>query len=195
MNGAGGTPWSLLISLLALFVSAFGFYWNSLRVKRAFYFLFVSNISHGFVPQFALVNAGNRDILITSIDFGFRGSDKSSSYFPAQDIHLDGGDSNLIAAGKALHGKIILIEPFTPEFAKTGDPSPLQGGFKFEVDLSIQWVDGGGQFEMRTVPYAECWLSQEGKINSFGPGTSQLAKELYSIVKYRGWRRKVNVGR
>lgn len=186
MNCTGGTPWSLLISLLALFVSAFGFYWNSLRVKRSFYFQFISNFVYGMVPQFALVNAGNRDILITSINFGFQGKDKSSSFYPAQDIHLDGGDSNLIPAGKVFHGKIIFNEPFTSAFAKEGEASPLHSGFKFDLYLSIQWVDGGGRFEMRTVPYAECSLSSEGKMQAFGPGASGLAKELYSAAKQPG---------
>lgn len=81
---------SVVISFLALLVSAFTFYWTSLRDKKAFYLVRIDNINSRMQPEFAIINAGNTDILVTSVLCAFENSDGMSWEIPDEQRLVDG---------------------------------------------------------------------------------------------------------
>lgn len=179
------------LGISSIVLTLFIFYWNHVRVKRNFYFVYVGNISHGLRPQFALVNGGNRDILITSVNFIFEFKEKGAAGYPPQLIEYDESDSMLLASGKAIHGKITFGKEFTSEFASKGDRDGGMGShFVFPVNADIQWIDvGTGRLIKETVPYMKVGMSESGHLEMWAPaitmtnlyGRRWLAKPLRRV--------------
>lgn len=153
----------IVISTLALAFSAFTFYWNNLRKRKAFYLLRVSPLASFFSPQFALINGGSSDILVTSLACRFDNNREKSGFYPAARITCDGASSMLIESGKSYHYIVEFAEAFTSTFAASGEKDPNNGEFFVHpMYIEIEWVEVSGKQHKSSVPHSEFGFDAEG---------------------------------
>ena len=74
--------WTEIVAGLALALGIVNFYWMHLRVKKALYFLRIGRVGD-MSPQFALINGGNRDLLLVEIFCQFNEKTPGQSFPPA----------------------------------------------------------------------------------------------------------------
>jgi hypothetical protein len=175
-----------VIALLALFVSAFTFYWTSLRNKKAFYLVRIDNyVANRVRPEFALVNAGNKDILVTSVLCAFEDGDGKGWISPDDQIHTDGENSFSIPAGKTKHCKIDFTSNFDEEFIKRGilDADGRAGLYHKYMMVIVEWVDAGGNVHKASPKIVRCGFNSNGHITI----SKQLGKrhDLYKLTEHQ----------
>lgn len=161
----------IVISCLALALSAFTFYWTSIRVKKSFYMLRIDTIVPDLMPEFALVNGGNKDLLITHLSCGFEHKDGSGWDYPAQTIELNESDFYLIQSGKAFHCKVSFLDPFTSSFVLLGKKE-MKGSNTFytrEMNVDIEWVEPSGDDYKKSVKLIKYGFDETGNIRMSSP--------------------------
>ena len=171
---------AIILSGLALILSGFTFYWINIHTHKKFYLLRIDNLSAGFAPEFALINGGNKDILITSLSCGFRNHDGTSCSYPAQQIESDESDSFLLPAGKAFHCKVKFTEPFSPAFAKDGSKE-INGPlvlYTMDMKVNIDWIDHQGNIRASSADISKYGFDKTGHIRSRAP--LQKKHDLYA---------------
>jgi len=138
---------SIGISLLALVLSAFTFYWVNVREKKNFYLLRIDRMAGFRNPEFALVNGGSRHLLVTTIECGFETEQNGSCLYPAQIIEYGKDESLLIKSGSAIHCKVSFPEPFTSTFAKSGKllPKNTPAIYEHKFRINVGWIDSHGE--------------------------------------------------
>jgi hypothetical protein len=162
-------PASIAISALALLLSIVTFYWTALRNRRRFTLLRVGEMSFDG-PQFALVNGGRSDVLITSLLCFFEDKDKNGGFYPVQTISFHEKDGTLLAAGKAFHCKVKFPEPFTNTFALTGRKKPNTNNFYLhQMNVEIEWAEMNGDLHKKVVPHTLFGFDETGKIRMGQP--------------------------
>ena len=171
---------SIVISCLALALSAFTFYWTTLRNRRAFFLIRLANLPSVEPSQFALVNGGKHDLLITSLACFFENKDKNGGFYPAQRIHFAESEDMLLQAGKAFHCKVEFVEDFTSNFALAGEQDANFGNlYCHPMKVEIQWVEMDGSMHKKSVLHSRFWFNPSGKVMMCGPlGTKY---DLYEI--------------
>lgn len=156
---------TIIISCLALVLSAFTFYWTTLHNKRAFFLIRLANPPSTEPSQFALVNGGKYDLLITSLVCFFENKDKSGGLYPAQRIHFQESEGMLLQAGKAFHCRVEFIESFTSTFAIAGEQDAKFGNlYCHTMNVEIQWVEMDGTLHKRAVPHSRFGFDASGQI-------------------------------
>lgn len=162
---------SIAISFLALGFSAFTFYWLNIRDVKRFYLLRIDSMIGGMRPEFALVNAGSKEILITSIACGFKNKEKNGSSYPAQQIEYNESNSLLLQAGKAIHCKVTFPEPFTVAFALEGQRRPNKEPeiYEREFHVDVAWIDSNGEEGKASATIAKYGFSESGEIRMRSP--------------------------
>lgn len=162
---------AILISALALSLSVFTFYWTSIREVKKFYLIRVDRMAAMMTPEFALVNGGSKDILITTIECGFDNKDKNGCAYPAQRIQIDEGDSLLLPAGKAFHCKVRFLEPFTSSFALEGekDASAVPPIYQKVMRVNVAWIEQSGVNHKASAIISKYGFSEDGHIRMHTP--------------------------
>ncbi len=128
----------IIISILALLIAIISL-WLQFRNTRKLY-LILSNPKSGKNKIFSLLNAGNKDILITEISLCYKTKDGYS--FPSQTISPKEINTLNLAAGKSI--------VFFPKFDKGIDAIDLEKIEKIEEKYSVNmfihitWVDYKG---------------------------------------------------
>lgn len=162
---------AILISALALSLSVFTFYWTSIREVKRFYLIRVDRMAAMLTPEFALVNGGAKDILITAIECGFDNKDKNGCAYPAQRIEIDESDSLLLPAGKAFHCKVRFLEPFTSSFVLEGEKDtrivPLV--YQMEMRVDVAWIEQNGVNRKASAVISKYGFSEGGHITMHTP--------------------------
>jgi hypothetical protein len=141
----------IVISLLALLLGAVNFYWMFLKSRKSFHVVNIEEIERGLFPEFALVNGGKKDLLITKLVCSFVNEKEKSSFTPSQRIEFKESDSFLISQGKGIHCKVEFVEKFTTSFVRRGSlESSNQNQLYFhDMCLDIGWVEmDGGRHEV-----------------------------------------------
>lgn len=164
------TEYALLVSCFALLLSAFTFYWTSIRHKKDFFLVRIDNIGEITTTRFALINGGNKDILVTKTMCGFECRDGSQSY-PAQRIELDEGNSFLIHAGKAIHCKVNFVEPFSSSFVQQGkeeNHGPLTL-YVMNTVIDVEWILPNGEDYKKSVKIIKYGFDKNGNITMRSP--------------------------
>ncbi len=162
--------YALLVSCLALLLSAFTFYWTSLRYKKDFFLVRIDSIGEIAITRFALINGGNKDILVTNVMCGFECKDGSQSY-PAQRIELTEGNSFLVHAGKAIHCKVNFLEPFSSSFAQQGREErhgPLTL-YAMNTVIDVEWILPNGRDYKKSVKIIKYGFDINGHISMRSP--------------------------
>jgi hypothetical protein len=144
---------NFVLACLAFLLSIFTFYWTSLRKRQDLYFVRTSPLWTYMQPQFALVNAGNRDILIVEIKCHFDSKDPSQGeYIAHKNIYSENFDQ-LLHAGKSVYVSIEFLEDFTKEFVIEG---VQENQFYYrQLNIEISWIDMNGELFNVKSPHSE----------------------------------------
>lgn len=162
---------SIIISILALSLSIFTFYWTNVRDVKLFYLLRIDRVTGGMIPEFALVNGGSKELLITTITCGFDNKEKKGTFYPAQQIEYNESNSLLLQAGKAIHCKVHFPEPFTPSFALEGElrPNTEPAIHERELHVEVVWIDSDGEEGNASAVISKYGFSENGEIRMHTP--------------------------
>ena len=154
---------STYISLAALFLSSFTFYWTSVRSKNNLYLVRIQPISADFDPEFAIVNASSNDVLVTDLTCGFKAKD-DSTFYPSQTIVINQVGNRLIKSGEAVHCKVKFTEPFTKTFVSAGelDTGSKPNLYLHELTVQISWVSGSGVVQEKNVSICKYGFREDG---------------------------------
>jgi hypothetical protein len=166
-SAAPVTGWVVIgISALALVLGLFNFYWTHIRMRRALYFVRVSGFGLFPTPQFALINAGDTEVLVTGIECEFLNAGGTGSTTPDQSFLINGGRDRVIEKGKAGHCLVNLQMKFDGPFALEGAKAE-QGNrtvYCRDMKVVIHWVDGKGSVHTAEVPFEQYRLTETGQI-------------------------------
>jgi len=170
---------AIIISVLALGLSGFTFYWTSIREAKKFYLIRVDRMAAIMTPEFALVNGGSEDILITTIECGFDNKEKNGCAYPAQRIKIDESDSLLLQAGKSFHCKVQFLEPFTSSFAQEGEivPRAVPPIYQKEMRVDVAWIEPNGENHKASAVISKYGFSEDGHIRMHTP--MKIKHDLY----------------
>ncbi len=175
---------AITISVLALLLSGFTFYWASLREVRKLFLIRIDKVGYFSNPEFALVNGGSRDLLITSIECGFVAeSEIVGCFYPAQIVNFEENDSMHLAAGKSLHCKVKFTEGFSASIIKEAlrDENSSPPIYLRRFKINVSWVEPNGEDKRASVVPNKYGFSESGKIMSYIPLIKKydLYKEPY----------------
>ena len=169
---------AIIISSLALILSAFTFYWLNLREVKKFYLIRIDKTPN-MKPEFALVNGGIKDILITKLECGFEDPDGNGVMYPSQRIEINENDSLLLQAGRSFHCKVSFPEKFTSRFVEGGElvtnsNPPI---YSRKMRINIQWVEQNGDSYEKATHISKYGFRENGDICMHSPLQSKY--DLY----------------
>ncbi|KYP10046.1 MAG: hypothetical protein A0129_15095 [Limnobacter sp. CACIAM 66H1] len=177
--------WSLAVSLTALGVSIFTFWWTNVREALALHLVPLARIGNFDGPVFALCNGGKRDLLVTQLLVYFETGSRGSCYYPA--VSIQGGtegQADFIAGGKTVEFRASFLESFGANFAQggvKGDPWPEL--YSHYIGIEVEWVSPGGQVRMARVLHSRLGFAADGKIRGKAPlSKDQVAYNLYEAA-------------
>lgn len=161
---------AIAISAVSLLLSIFTFYWTTLRKRNAFFLLRTSGMSFDMSPQFALVNGGKSDLLITELTCILSNPDTGAGLIPSQRIETDAGKEWLLSAGKAKHCFGRFLESVEVGKLDKGrrDPKRLDLYF-FNLDIMVEWVEMNGTMKRKTITLSEYGIDAQGNIRMSSP--------------------------
>lgn len=147
---------AVFISLLALILTLFNFYWSNLRHLKKLYLVRIDSLLPMMQPEFALINGGSEDILITKIDCGFEDKD-GGIFYPAKRINIDHSESMLLQAAKAFHCKVVFTETFNSKFGESGHL--LKGTtppiYTKDFVIDVEWAEISGNTHSKKVKISQ----------------------------------------
>lgn len=113
----------IAISCLALLLGCINFYWTFLKDRKLLHLIYVGQVANGMQqPEYAVVNGGKKEVLLTHLSCSFGSLKKQgSSFTPAQITEFRESDSYLLPSGKGFHVKTKFTEKFTTSFAKAAN--------------------------------------------------------------------------
>lgn len=162
---------SFFVSIAALALSALTFYWVNLREKKNFYLLRVDRIGAFSHPEFALVNGGSKDILITKVECAFIGSETNRCLYPMQRIECGKSGELLLSAGTAVHCRVDFPEPFTSSFAAEGvvreGTTPII--YEHTLRIDVAWINSNGENYSTSVNISKLGFRESGEPCSMSP--------------------------
>ena len=171
----------IVISCLALLLGCINFYWTFLKDSKALHLIYVGGqVANGMQPEFALVNGGKKDVLLTNLTCSFGAlMQKGSSFTPAQTNEFREADSYLLPSGKGFHVRTMFTEKFTSSFAKSGEPKLVQNQrlYMHDMYVDISWVEMDGTLHTRSVKLIRYGFGEAGDIRSMSP--MRRAIDLY----------------
>jgi hypothetical protein len=181
---------NFILACLAFGLSIFTFYWTSLRKKQSLYFVRTSPLWTHMQPQFALVNSGNRDILIVEIRCHFDSNDPSQGEFiPHKNINSENFDQ-ILQAGKSVYISIEFLNNFTKKFVLEGTQ---ENQFYYrQLNIEISWIDMNGEQFNVSSPHSKVGFDESGQIRVCRPirQKQNLFIEDY-LSKYRYKKRRL----
>lgn len=122
---------SVLISCFALALSGFTFYWTALRNRRSLVLVRITGLYSRERFEFALVNGGKSDILVTRIAVRFDDKAKRSSFYPEQRVTIKENSGMLVPAGKATRCSVSLLSRSPRALPRASTPTPALAIYMF----------------------------------------------------------------
>lgn len=173
---------SITVSVVALVVSVFTFWWTNVREKRALYFVRLSKLGSPTSFDFALVNAGKSDVLVTEVHLILQGHDTSTGHLPVIDVQTT-GDSKVVQAGKALEFRTRFLHAFGETFILGGRKDNSWSFYTFTLGVRLSWLDSSGKLHVATPMHSFLGLQTTGSSQAVRPFTEHSAKhELYATA-------------
>jgi hypothetical protein len=161
------------IAVLALAISIFTFWWTSVRNPKKLNLVNVKN-QVGMMPEFAIVNGSNKDILITSLLCVFSNNIKKQSTTPLQNIKCEESECWLLKSNSAFHCKVFFPEPFTSAFAKEGIYDEDKKIYFNIMHIEIAWVEMNGKYYNKTKEFIKYGFRESGQIAQYNPFVKQV---------------------
>lgn len=173
----------IAISCLALLLGCINFYWTFLKDRKLLHLIYVGQVANGMQqPEYAVVNGGKKEVLLTHLSCSFGSLKKQgSSFTPAQITEFRESDSYLLPSGKGFHVKTKFTEKFTTSFAKSGEPDFVQNQqlYMHNMYVDIAWVEMNGSLHSKSVKLIRYGFNETGDIRSKLP--VRKAVNLYGI--------------
>ena len=135
-------------------------------------------------PQFAIVNGGKSDILITRVVCTFHYDKPTKNYStPAQTIEWVESESSVLPSGKAVHCKVTFQNKFGKSFVLKGRSKTVQGQnlYMHDMHIDIAWIEMDGKTFNRSVKFLTYGLNEDGKIRTKIPLRFRKPVNLYKI--------------
>ncbi len=172
---------TIVISVLALLISALNFWWTQVRSPRKLYWVRVDKLCIKKTIDFALVNSGKTDVLICEVLVSLSGNDPSRFLFPSVEVHTT-GSTNVVAAGKVVEVNISFEEPVEDEFLSFGrKEAPWPDAHSFLLSVELAWIDHTGATHRAKVEHSRIALSVKNGYRGFAPAGERFEKrELYA---------------
>ena len=173
---------SSLIALLALLVSLFTFYWTSIKRKEALYLVRIDNINYGLAPEFALINSGSDDVLVTSIHCAFEQADGKGWIVPNIKSLGSNGYTFTLQPGKSHHCIVIFDEKDINENLAEGGKYKEHGSLKLyhkDMKVIVEWLDYKGREHEAEVKIVNYGIEKDGSLRFFSP--LEKHHELYKV--------------
>lgn len=174
----------IFIACLALLLSGINFYWTFLKDRSVLHLVYIDKLGLSMEPQFAIVNGGKSDILITSLSCTFHYADKTKSVsHPAQTIEWIESDSSLLPSGKAFHYKVKFIRNFTKSFVQKGKLESVgrQELYMHDMHVDISWIEMDGTCFNKSVKFIRYGLNEKGEIKHKAPFRYRKPVNLYKV--------------
>jgi hypothetical protein len=162
----------IAISCLALLLGCINFYWSFLKDRKALHLIYVGQVANGMQPEFAVVNGGKKDVLLTNLTCSFGTlKQQGSSFTPAQTNEFREADSYLLPSGKGFHVRTRFTERFTSSFVKSGEPELVQNQqlYMHDMYVDISWVEMDGTLHAKSVKLIRYGFNESGDIRSKSP--------------------------
>jgi hypothetical protein len=172
----------IVISCLAILLSGINFYWEFLKGQKVLHLIYIDNLEGSMEPQFAIVNGGKSDILITNLGCSFKYDDNTKTCFtPSQSIEWKEGDSSLLPSGKGFHYKIKFNEKFTKSFVQKGrlENADKKQIYMHDMYVDISWVEMDGRCYSKSVKLIKYGFNDEGEIMHRHPESFRKPINLY----------------
>jgi len=138
---------SNFLAAAALLVSLFTFYWTTLRERKSLYLVRINSMSTRMLPEFAIINGGSADILITSIICAFEISNDKGWESPDDQQFIVGEQSFALHAGKSHHLKVQFPSKFSEDFVREG--KLITNGslelYNRDMLVIVEWIDSKGK--------------------------------------------------
>jgi len=158
---------AVVISFLALSLSFINFHWIYLKDRKVLNLVYVDKIGNYMQPEFAIVNGGKKDLLITNLECSFGNLEKDGhSTFPAQRIEFKESDSWLLPSGKGFRCNVRFTEEFTGSFAKSGklETDNNKKRYMHDMYVDISWVEMDGKCYNKSIKLIKYGFNEQGKI-------------------------------
>ncbi len=175
---------TIAISCIALLLGIFNFHWTFLKDRKVLHLIYVDNFSLSREPQFAVVNGGKSDILITdlSCSFKYTYNKTKTSLIPLQTIEWNEGDSSLLPSGKGFHYKVKFNEEFTSAFVQKGKLETVHNKrqlYMHDMYVDISWIEMDGKFYNKSIKLIKYGFNEEGQIRRCAPVNFRKPINLY----------------
>ena len=175
---------ALLVSCLALLGAGISFYWTFLKDRSVLHLVYVDKLVHGMEPQFAIVNGGKSDILITSLSCSFQYIDDTRVTFePSQTIEWEESKSYLLHSGKAFYCKVKFNEKFTKSFVQKGTLETVHKHelYMHDMYVDISWVEMDGRCFNKSVKFIRYGFGEDCEIKRKAPLHFRKPINLYKL--------------
>ena len=174
----------IVISCLALLLTGINIYWTFLKDRKVLHLIYIDKLAPGMEPQFAVVNGGKSDILITDLSCSFQYTDNTKSAFtPSQTIEWKEGDSCLLPSGKGFYYKVKFNEKFTSTFVQKGRLETLRETqsqlYMHDMYVNISWVEMDGRCFNKSIKLIKYGFNDEGEIMHRVPISFRKPIDLY----------------
>ena len=133
-------------------------------------------------PEFAIVNGGKKDVLITNLTCSFGNTEKDGhSFSPAQRIEFKESNSWLLPSGKGFYCSVRFTEEFTDSFAKSGKSETVQNNqlYMHDMYVDISWVEMDGKCYNKSIKLIKYGFNELGKICHRAPVSFRKPINLY----------------
>ncbi len=163
---------TLTVAIASIVISLFTFWWTSVRKKGDLYLIPINAMNPTILPEFALVNGGDYDVLFTHIVCGFSNAGGNGTSYPPQTVTFNESTSNLLESGKAFHCKVSFnSERFGEDFAKEGRLSEKMWPSVWlrDMTVSLAWVRSDGKEFTREVRLYTYGFSEAGELRTRTP--------------------------
>jgi len=167
-----------ITSIAALGLGVFNFWWTQIRTKQGFYLIRIPKFANFETLAFALVNAGDQDLLVTGILLYFEGGVAGYKFYPA--LPVEGGEdgkADLIQGGKAIEFRINCRHALTPGMFQNGFAKADSPNLRFQrAIIEVSWIDIKGKLRTAHIPHSIFGVQEDGSFGQLVPHLDLQAK-------------------
>lgn len=128
------------------------------------------------MPEFALVNGSQKDLLITSLVCSFADTQGKGRLIPAQRLEFKESGSFILKSESAVHCKVTFDIPSIKGFVTHGK---LRNGFyRSDMYIDISWVEMNGNIHKKSIKFITYGFREDGEIGLYQPLSKTI--ELYN---------------
>ncbi|SES67660.1 hypothetical protein SAMN04487962_101135 [Marinobacter segnicrescens] len=174
------------ISLAALLLGLFNLYWSAFRHSRKLFLIRLDSYYPNLRPEFTIVNGGNKDILITSLNGILQNNEGNPRSNIAKKIDAIGTSTPVISSESSVHYRVEFDTPIHENILKNGDEDPQYKELKLlDFVIQIEWIEVSGERRRTSVKLFKYGFDAAGEIKMRKPLEEKT--NLYSRLIKTPW--------